>query len=471
MAVEILARIQFAFTAAFHYLYPPMSIGLGVVLVIMEAMYLRTKQRIYKHITKFWVKIFALTFAIGVASGIVMEFEFGTNWATYSRYVGDVFGSPLAAEGIFAFFLESGFLAILVFGWNKVGPITHFISTVMVALGATLSSVWIVVANSWMQTPAGYRIVGEGMNARAEIIDFWAVVFNPSSMERLTHVILGSWLTGAFVVISISAYYLRKKIHEEFAIRSMKIGLVVAFIAMGLQFISGHVSATGVAKNQPEKLAAMEGHFEADAPADLYLFGWVDTKNQTTKGIALPNMLSFLVHGDTNTPIKGLKAFPKEDLPPIQATFQFYHLMLFAAFLMAIFLIAAGWLWYKGKLWTNKTMLTILTLSVVLPHIANQAGWFAAEIGRQPWIVYKMLRTSEALSKSVMANQVLWSLIMFMLVYLLLFALFLFLLNEKVKAGPFAKVEVHEQYRDTGDQVAPWVNKITRERVEQNVEE
>ncbi|MCS7077449.1 MAG: cytochrome ubiquinol oxidase subunit I [Bacteroidia bacterium] len=470
MDVEILARVQFAFTAAFHYIYPPMSIGLGIVLVIMEAMYLRTKQLIYKQITKFWVKIFALTFAIGVATGIVMEFEFGTNWATYSRYVGDVFGSPLAAEGIFAFFLESGFLAILVFGWNRVGPKTHFISTIMVALGATLSSVWIVVANSWMQTPAGFHIVGEGMNARAEITDFWAVVFNPSSMQRLGHVILGAWLTGAFVVISISAYYLRKKLYEEFAIRSMKIGLIVAFVAMTLQFVSGHASGSGVAKNQPEKLAAMEGHFEANAPADLYLFGWVDTESQKVKGIAIPNMLSFLIHGDTNTPVKGLNAFPKEDRPPVQTTFQFYHLMLFAAFLMTVILGAAGWFWYRGKLWTNKTMLSILTLSVVLPHIANQSGWFAAEIGRQPWIVYKMLRTSDGLSKSVTANQVLSSLIMFTLVYLLLFALFLFLLNEKVKAGPFAKTNLSEEYRDTGNQVAPWVNRITRERVEQDTE-
>ena len=188
MSVEILARIQFAFTIAFHYIYPPLSIGLGVLLVMMEGMFLKTKDRIYERMTKFWVKIFALTFAMGVATGIVMEFEFGTNWATYSRYVGDVFGSALAAEGIFAFFLESGFLAILVFGWKKVSPKMHFFSTCMVSLGSMLSAVWIVVANSWMQTPAGFHIVGDGMNARAEITDFWAMVFNPSSMDRLIHV-------------------------------------------------------------------------------------------------------------------------------------------------------------------------------------------------------------------------------------------------------------------------------------------
>ncbi len=211
MDVEILARLQFAFTIAFHYIYPPLSIGLGIVMVIMEGMYLKTKNPLYEKMTKFLVKVFALTFAIGVATGIVMEFEFGTNWATYSRYVGDVFGSALAAEGIFAFFLESGFLAILVFGWDKVKPSMHFFSTIMVALGAMFSAIWIVVANSWMQTPAGFHIVGEGINARAEITDFWAMVFNPSSVDRLLHTISGCWLAGAFLVISVAAYYLTEK--------------------------------------------------------------------------------------------------------------------------------------------------------------------------------------------------------------------------------------------------------------------
>ena len=188
MDVEILSRLQFAVTIAFHYIYPPLSIGIGVLLVMMEGLFLKTKNPEYEKLTRFWVKIFALIFAVGVATGIVMEFEFGTNWATYSRYVGDIFGSALAAEGIFAFFLESGFLAILVFGWNKVGPKVHFLSTIMVSLGAMLSAVWIVVANSWQQTPAGYHIVGEGLNARAEVTNFWDMVFNPSSMERLVHV-------------------------------------------------------------------------------------------------------------------------------------------------------------------------------------------------------------------------------------------------------------------------------------------
>src|SRR5271156_3343642 len=213
MDVLTLSRIQFGATIAFHYIYPPLSIGLGVMLVLMEGAWLKTHNTIYHQMARFWTKVFALTFAIGVATGIVMEFEFGTNWATYSRFVGDVFGSALAAEGIFAFFLESGFLAVLLFGWDKVGRKMHFFATCMVALGAHFSAIWIVVANSWMQTPAGYHIVGEGLNARAEIVDFWAMALNPSSLVRLGHVILGCWLAGAFLVISVAAYYMLKKRH------------------------------------------------------------------------------------------------------------------------------------------------------------------------------------------------------------------------------------------------------------------
>ncbi|MCB0789424.1 MAG: cytochrome ubiquinol oxidase subunit I, partial [Flavobacteriales bacterium] len=210
MDVEVLSRLQFAFTVAFHYIYPPLSIGLGLVMVVMEGLYLRTGNDAYHRLARFWTKIFALTFGIGVATGIVMEFEFGTNWAVYSRYVGDVFGSALAAEGIFAFALESGFLGVLLFGWNRVSPRVHFIATLGVWLGSMFSAVWIVVANSWQQTPAGYHIVGEGLDARAEITDFWAMVLNPSSVERLLHVWSGAFLAGAFLVISLHAWYVLK---------------------------------------------------------------------------------------------------------------------------------------------------------------------------------------------------------------------------------------------------------------------
>jgi cytochrome d ubiquinol oxidase subunit I len=294
MDVEILSRIQFAFTIAFHYIYPPLSIGLGLILVIMEGMYLKTGNKIYEDMTRFWIRIFALIFGLGVATGIIMEFEFGTNWATYSRYVGDIFGSALAAEGIFAFALESGFLGILLFGWNRVSSKVHFFSTIMVFLGSMFSAVWIVVANSWQQTPAGYHIVGEGMNARAEITDFWAMVFNPSSMDRLWHVWIGAFLAGAFLVLSVNAYYILRNKHLEIARRSFKIALVVATVFSLAQLFTGHRSADVVAHYQPAKLAALEGHFDSSAKADMYLVGWVNKEKQTTYGLKVPGGLSFL---------------------------------------------------------------------------------------------------------------------------------------------------------------------------------
>ncbi len=264
---------------------------------------------------RFWTKIFALIFGIGVATGIVMEFEFGTNWATYSKYVGDVFGSALAAEGIFAFALESGFLGVLLFGWNRVTPKVHFIATLGVWLGSMFSAIWIVVANSWQQTPTGYHIVGEGLNARAEITDFWAMVFNPSSVDRLLHVWIGALIAGAFLVMSVHAWYILKNRHVELSMKAFKIALVVAAVFSFSQLITGHKSAGGVAKNQPAKLAAFEGHFDGSTPADLYLFGWVDQQNQKVYGPKIPGGLSYMVHFNFNEPIKGLNDFPKDEIP------------------------------------------------------------------------------------------------------------------------------------------------------------
>ena len=290
MDILLLSRLQFALTIMFHYIYPPLSIGLGLIILIVESLYILSKNPLYRQMTKFWVKIFGLIFVMGVTTGIVMEFEFGTNWSTYSRYVGDVFGSPLAAEGVFAFFLESGFLAVLLFGLDKVSPLMYWLSALLVCCGAHLSAVWIIVANSWMQTPAGYHIVGEGMHQRAQITDFWAMVFNPSSIARLAHVIAASWITGAFLVLSVSAYYLLKKRHTEFAKASMKVALIVALIAALGQLQTGRISAEGVALYQPTKLAAMEGHYAASAPADFYLWGLVDQKESSHYGSQDPGI-------------------------------------------------------------------------------------------------------------------------------------------------------------------------------------
>lgn len=436
MDVETLARFQFAFTIMFHYIYPPLSIGLGLILVIMEGIYLWTRDPEWLRMAKYWTKIFALTFAIGVATGIVMEFEFGTNWATYSRYVGDVFGSALAAEGVFAFFLESGFLALLLFGWNRVRPGVHYFATIMVALGAHFSAVWIIVANSWMQTPAGYKIVGEGLSARAEITDFWAMVFNPSSVDRLVHAIFGAWIAGAFLVISVSAYYLLRNKHIGFAKKSMKVGVAVGAVSLMLQLFSGHESARGVAVNQPMKLAAMEGIFKNERGVSLDIIGLVDEKSGTKTSLSIPRLLSILSFNDPYAEIKGLENVPRADWPRVQAVYQSYHLMILLWGAMVLSIILTLWAKYRGNLLEKRWLLWLLVFSVLFPQIANQAGWLTAELGRYPWIVYGLLRISEGLSKAVTAGQVMGSIAMFGFIYTLLFILFIYLLNHKIKAGP-----------------------------------
>ncbi len=488
MDVEILARVQFAFTVMFHYIYPPLSIGLGMVLVIMEAIWLKTGNVLYHNMARYWTRVFALTFAIGVASGIVLEFEFGTNWATYSRFVGDVFGSALAAEGIFAFFLESGFLAILLFGWNKVGPRLHFFSTCMVCFGAHFSAIWIVVANSWMQTPAGDHLetVVDGQpvrlppghvvteadlgTVRAVIDDFWAMVFNPSSIDRLTHVILGAWMAGAFLVVSIAAFYLLRNRHLDFARASMKVGLSFGAVATILQMVSGDFTAKGVVENQPIKLAAIEGVYETESRTPMTLFGWVDEKSRTVHGPQIPGLLSFLAWNNANKPVVGLNDLPPDDFlrkqhpdatdaelaalrpsywPRVNAVFQFYHIMIIIGVALLVLILTALFFWWKGWLFRTdwaptRWLLAALVLSVLGPQIANQTGWFTAEMGRQPWIVYELLRTSEALSKVVRAEEILFSLILFFLIYALLFVLFLFLLTRKIQHGPEDAEATHE---------------------------
>lgn len=434
--IVTLSRIQFALTIMFHYIYPPLSIGLGTLMVVMNGMYLKTGDKFYEKLTQFWTKIFALIFGLGVATGIIMEFEFGTNWANYSRFVGDVFGSALASEGLFAFFLESGFLGVLLFGWDKVSPKFHFVATLMVAIGSTFSAAWIVIANSWMQTPAGYHIVGEGLKARAEIDNFWAMVFNPSALERLSHVVIGSWLAGAFLVISISSYYLLKKKHLRFAKTSLKIALIFAAFASSLQLFSGHVSADGVSKNQPAKLAAYEGHYDSSKAGNMYIFGWVDEKKEEVKGIGLSGGLSFLLYQDFNKPVIGLDKFKKEDRPRVNVVFQTYHIMVAIGMgLIGISYLGLFLMW-RGKLYENTLFLKLLVLSVLGPQIANQTGWISAEMGRQPWIVYGLMKTSDGVSKALTQHNIIFSLVLFTLIYALLFILFLFLLDQKIKHGP-----------------------------------
>ncbi|QNN25359.1 cytochrome ubiquinol oxidase subunit I [Planctomycetales bacterium ZRK34] len=469
--VVFLSRLQFALTIMFHYIFPPLTIGMGVVLVYLEARYLQTKDSLYHEAAHFWTKIFALNFAIGVASGIVMEFEFGTNWAVYSRFVGDVFGSALAAEGIFAFFLESGFLAVLVFGWNKVGPRLHFFSTCMVALGSIFSSVWIVVANSWQQTPAGHHIVpimrdgepwviGGQTMMRAEVVDFWAVVFNPSTINRLTHTLIGCFIMGAFFVMSISAWYILKNRHTEFARRSFRGALLFGTIFSLAAPLSGHFNARMVADEQPAKLAAFEGHFKS-GPADLSLFGIPDAENETIHAnIAIPGGLSFLVHEDFSAPVDGLDKFAPADRPPLGLSFISYHWMVALGMFFIGVTVLASYLNWRGTLFEKRWLMWVFVFAVIAAVAANQLGWIAAEVGRQPWMVHppvprdadgqlitnaqgvveydesQALRTTESVSEAIVGEQVLASIIMFTLIYGMLFAVWLFVLDHKIKHGP-----------------------------------
>ena len=445
----VLSRIQFALTIMFHYLFPPLTIGLGALIVGLEGAYLRTKDPQYEAAAKFWTKLFAVNFGMGVATGIVMEFEFGTNWAAYSRFVGDVFGSALAAEGIFAFFLESGFLAVLVFGWDRVGAKMHFFAAVMVFLGSVFSSIWIVVANSWMQTPTGFHLVGEGMTMRAEITDFWAMVFNPSSVVRLLHVWTGSFILGGFFALSIAAWYLLQGKHLDFAQKTFKGALILATAASLGALATGHLSADVVAEHQPVKIAAFEGHFET-GPGTLYLFGWPDTATGETVGIGIPGGLSFLTHGRFTAPLPGLYDTPHADWPNVGLVFQTYHAMVaLGVFFIALTLLSC-FFWWRGTLFEHRWLLWTFVVAVLGAYAANQLGWVSAEAGRQPWVVYGLLRTSEAHSESVTGPMVLSSIVMFGVIYTLLFAVWVLVMNSKIQHGP-EPIAVADHVTTTGE--------------------
>ncbi len=437
----ILSRIQFALTIMFHYLFPPLTIGLGALLVFLEGRYLKTKDPQFEAAAKFWTKIFALNFALGVASGIVMEFQFGTNWAVYSRYVGDIFGSALAAEGIFAFFLESGFLALLVFGWDKVSPRVHFFSTLMVALGSIFSAIWIIVAISWQQTPAGYEIrdvvTPAGIVQRAELTNFWEVVFNPSTVDRLIHVLIGAFILGSFFVMSVSAFYLLKNRHVDFARKSFMTALVVAAIASLAMLVSGDSQGRFVARYQPAKLAAMEGLYETtEGGTPIQIFGIPDSESRIVRyNIEIPGLLSFLVHRNFTTPVDGLDRY-EPDTPPVAIPFFSFHIMVGLGIYFVVLTLYALWCRMRGTLFRKKWLLWIFVFSVIGPFAANELGWIAAEVGRQPWIVYNLLRTSDAVSQNLTASQVTGSIIMFGVIYTLLFALWIILLNDKIQKGP-----------------------------------
>lgn len=436
--VALLSRIQFALTIMFHYLFPPLTIGLSALMVIMEGMYLKTKEPVYESMARFWTKIFAVNFAMGVATGLVMEFQFGTNWPGYSKFVGDIFGAALAAEGIFAFFLESGFLSVLVFGWDKVSPKVHFFSTLMVSLGSIFSAIWIVVANSWQQTPAGFHLVMHNGIQRCELTDFWQVVFNPSSMPRLAHTLSGAFVLGGFFVMSVAAFYLLKQKHQEFAKRSLVIGLVFAFLASGAAGLAGDNQARLVAFTQPAKLAAFEGHYRTESGGTgLYLFGIPNPpQKRVDLGIRIPGMLSFLVYGNPDKPVTALEHFPESDWPPVPIPFACFHIMvMLGGYFVAVTAFGLFMLWRK-RLFETRWLLWIYVYSVIGPFIANEVGWTAAEVGRQPWVVYGLLRTKDAVTHAVPGEQIVASIAAFSIVYVLLGLVWVNVLHNKIVHGP-----------------------------------
>jgi cytochrome d ubiquinol oxidase subunit I len=375
---------------------------------------------------KLFGKLLAFTFAIGVATGILMEFQFGTNWAVYSKFVGDIFGAPLAAEGVFAFFLESTFLGLYIFGRDKVPRGVHWLSVVLVAVGATISAFWIIVANSWQQTPAGFAL----RNGRAELESFWAAVFNPSTLPRYFHTLAACLLAGAFVMAAVAAYRLLRDREDAVGRKALRISVVWGLVTSILvAFPFGHMHAQQVAETQPEKFAAIEGLYTSTEGAPLVLFGVVQNRPpQLHAKLEVPGLLSLLAFGDPGAPIRGIDEFPADEVPPLWITFVSFHNMVALGLL---FIALTGWgvlRMSRGKLFQGRRYLQLMVWAVPLPIIACQFGWVAAEVGRQPWIVYKLLRTSEAASQVVGAGEILFSIVLFSLIYLGLGSLWVFLM-------------------------------------------
>ena len=438
MDPELLSRVQFALTASFHFIFPPISMGLGLMLVAMGIVYIRTKDPKWRELSFFWVKIYGIVFAMGVATGVVQEFEFGMNWADYSRFVGNVFGSLLAAEGVFAFFLEGGFLGLMLFGGNRLGPRLWLFSIFMVVFGAHFSALWILMANSWMQTPAGYTIATDPAPARAVMTSFWDVVFTPSFIPRLLHTWDASWTVGSGLMLSVSAWYLLKKRNIELAKANLKLALPFFILfAVANLFVFGPNMAIEVTNQQPLKLASMEGLWQSTSCAPMFLLGWVDTATQTTTGINIPCMLSFLAYQDIHATVQGINSFAPSPTPPINLLFQVYHVMINLGPLLAgIGVLAGAWYLWKRRIYQSRFVLWLLVLSVFMGEMAITSGWWTAEIGRQPWVVYNVLETANGVSPVLSGLDVALSLGLFIGLYALLFILFLYLLNRKIQAGP-----------------------------------
>lgn len=442
----ILARIQFASTTLFHFIFVPLSIGLVFIIAIMQTLYVVKKKEVYKKMTQFWGKFFLINFAVGIVTGIIQEFQFGMNWSNYSRFMGDVFGAPLAIEALLAFFLESTFIGLWVFGWDKLPKKLHLACIWLVSIGTMLSAFWILAANSFMQNPVGYAL----RNGRAETTDFFAVITNPKLLVAFPHVIFAALATGAFFVVGISAFNFLKKRDLDFFKKSIAIGLIVGIISsLGIAF-SGHSQSTYLMAAQPMKMAAAEGLYEDSGdPAAWTVIANIDTENKDTSfRLELPYMLSFLAYGEFKGKVDGMNTLQAEYeqqygegnyIPPVKTTFWSFRIMAgLGGVLILLSLFGLYWNW-RGTLASKSTYLKIMIATIFFPFIANSAGWIMSEIGRQPWIVNGLMKTAIAVSPNVTAGTVLFSLVAFSLVYTLLAIAMVKLFLKVIKEGPFVK--------------------------------
>ena len=434
MDVLLLSRIQFAVTTMFHILFPVLTIGLALYLVAVESLWLVTKQEIYYRMYRFWVKIFAINFGVGVVSGVVLEFEFGTNFANFSQAVSNVFSPFLAFEILTAFFLEAGFLGLMLFGWEKVHRSIHFLATCLVSLGAIISAFWILAANSWMHTPAGYKLV----NGKFMVTDFSTAIFSPSLFARMCHMTMASFETSVLVLAGISAYYLLKGSHPAFFRRSLEIALIMAVLFVPLQVFLGDVSGRQVFHHQPAKLAALEAHWETNTAggAPFAVIAFPDMKAEKNRfAIDIPNGLSLLVTHSFHGKVLGLKEFPRKDRPDVPILFWSFRLMVAIGFILLFVMIWAAVLWWRGHLYENRPFLRTLWIVHPLGFLATEFGWITNEVGRQPWLVYNLMRTSEGISP-IPAGNVIWSLSLFLIIFAVIGTSYFYYVLKTLRIGP-----------------------------------
>ncbi|MBP2662675.1 MAG: appC [Firmicutes bacterium] len=440
----MLARWQFGITTVYHFLFVPLTLGLSLIVAILETNYVRTGNEMYKQQTKFWGKLFLINFAMGVVTGIVQEFHFGMNWSEYARFMGDIFGAPLALEALTAFYLESVFLGLWIFGWDRLSKGWHAASMWIVALATNLSAFWILTANSFMQSPVGYVI----NNGRAEMTDFVALITNPYVFNQFPHTVLSGLVTAGFFVLAISAFHLIRKTHVDFFRASFKLGLIWTTVSLLLLMGSGHAQTQFIAKVQPMKLAAAEALWETANPAPFAIAASIDEQNKTNMTeIKIPAMLSILANNNPNTPVKGIKDIEKEYIaqygpgnyvPAVTPLFWSFRIMVAAGSAMMLVVLTAGFFWWRGQLEAKPFVLKAVLWSLPLPYIANSTGWFVTEGGRQPWIVFGLQKAEQAVSPTVGAGSIWISLIGFTLVYALLAIAAVYLVQKFVRQGPVA---------------------------------